>query len=79
MAHLANYGGSSHKNNSSDQGLKVPDGGGVNNNNFPVQDPSVSNGTGFDSNNNSDLRSNFSVAEHLADEQMVLFAKQHMQ
>jgi hypothetical protein len=75
----AGYGGSSQKNNSSNQGSSIPFGSGVDNNNFAVHVPEVSNSTGFDSNNNSDQRSNFSVAEQLADEQMVLFAKQHMQ
>jgi hypothetical protein len=72
------YGGRS-QNNPSDQGSNVPYGDRVDNNNFSVQDPAVSHGTSSDSNNNSDQRSNFSAAEHLADEQMVLFAKQHMQ
>jgi hypothetical protein len=72
------YGRSSH-NNPSYPGSNIPYGGGVDNNNSLVQDPAVSSGTSSDGNNNSDQRSNFSVAEHLADEQMVLFAKQHMQ
>jgi hypothetical protein len=75
----AGHGGGSHKNNPSALGSNIPYGSGVDNNNFMVQAPAVSHGTGSDSNNNSDQRSNFSAAEHLADEQMVLFAKQHMQ
>jgi hypothetical protein len=75
----AGYGVSSQKNNPSDLGSNIPYVSGVDNNNLAVQDPAVSKSTGIDSNNNSAQKSNFSTDEHLADERMVLFAKQHMQ
>ena len=68
-----------NKNHPSSQGLNIPYGGSANNNNVSGQDPAVSNGAGSAANNNSNPTANFSASEHLSDEQMVLFAKQHMQ
>ena len=75
----AGYDGSSIKNNPASQGSNLSSVGGVDNSNFSVQDPAGANGTGSDRNYNSDPRANFSAADRLADEAMVLFAKQHMQ
>jgi len=47
--------------------------------NASLQAPAVSNDVGSDNNNVSGHGADISAAEHLADEQMVLFARQHMQ
>jgi hypothetical protein len=73
------YGGGSDDNNPADQGLKVSYGGSPDNNNVSIQDPNLSNGRGLDQNNLADQRPNISVAEHLANLQMIMFAKQRMQ
>jgi hypothetical protein len=73
------YGGGYYDNNPAGQGLKVSNGGSPDDNNVSTQDPNLSNGSGLDQNNSSDQRPNVSAAEHLANLQMIMFARQRMQ
>jgi hypothetical protein len=69
-------------NNLRGQGLMVPNvsfAGTSDSDNASLQAPAVSNDVGSDNNNVSGHGADISAAEHLADEQMVLFARQHMQ
>ena len=78
----AGYAGGTYKNNPPGQGLMIPNipfaatSDGVS---ASVQAPAVSNDVGSDDNNVSGQGADISAAEHLADIQMVLFARQHMQ
>jgi hypothetical protein len=76
------YAGGAHKNNPQGQGLMVPNvsfAGASDSDNASLQTPAVSNDVGSDNNNVSGQADHISAAERLADIQMVLFARQHMQ
>jgi hypothetical protein len=76
------YAGGAYKNDTSGQGLMVPNvsfAGTSDSDNASLQAPAVSNDVGSDNNSVSGQGTDISAAEHLADIQMVLFARQHMQ
>jgi hypothetical protein len=72
------YAGRSH-NKPSDQGLNASAGGNLDNQDVSMQDSSFSNRGGSDPNNISNQSPKVSAAEHLANLQMIMFAKQRMQ
>jgi hypothetical protein len=76
------YAGGVYKNNASGQELMVPNisfAGTSDGGNAPVQSPAVSNNVGSNDNDAPGQADHVSAAEYLADERMVLFARQHMQ
>ncbi|MGA2030131.1 MAG: hypothetical protein ABSG87_08680 [Verrucomicrobiota bacterium] len=76
------YAAGAYKNNPSGQGLMVPNAsfaGTSDSDNASLQAPAVSNDVGSDNNSVSGQGADISAAEHLADIQMVLFAREHMQ
>jgi hypothetical protein len=73
------YGGGYYNNNPAGQGLKVSNGGSLVDNNVSIPDPNLSNVGDPGRNNSSDQQPNISAAEHLANLQMITFAKQRMQ
>jgi hypothetical protein len=76
------YAGGANKNNPQGQGLMVPNvsfAAASDNDNATVQSPAVSNDVALGSNKVSGQTDHFSAAERLADIQMVLFARLHMQ
>jgi len=76
------YAGDAYKNNHSGHGSMVPNvsfADTSDSDNASVQAPAVSHDVGSDNNNLSGQGADISAVEHLADIQMVLFARQHMQ